>query len=125
MDSRDYGFSGDYNYTDMNIEIKGNKEVAADFKRMATETPDAIERIIFKVALNVERYGKNYSPVDTGLMRSTIYPVFKSKNETWVGPKTEYAKYVHARIPFMSAAKEDAEMSVLSIIKAEMRRVIK
>lgn len=107
------------------LQIKGNDEVAAHFKKWAAETPKGIARVIQKVALLVERYGKIYSPVRTGLMRSSIYPVVKNEHETWVGPKVEYAKYVHARIPFMTAARQDTLPSVDELLRKEVRDYLK
>ena len=109
----------------LSIDVDGNEEVARHFTNRSKAMLGAVQNIISKVALNVERFGKTYSPVDTGLMRSTIYPVSIRTNEAWVGPKTFYAKYVHARIPFMTAARESTIPTLPSIIKQEVEKAIK
>ncbi len=109
---------------ELEITIEGAEKVAANYIKRAKEVPGGLQRAISKVALLVERYGKTYSPVDTGLMRSTIYPVNVSTMETWVGPKTFYAKYVHARVPFMFAARQDVLPSVQDIIKEEVKKIL-
>lgn len=115
------------NYTIMNIaiEIKGADEVSKKLKEQGKSVADSVQTIITKVALNVERFGKFYSPVDTGLMRSTIYPTNITGREAWVGPKTNYAKYVHARVPFMTAARQDTLPTVDAIIKDTIQKALK
>lgn len=110
---------------DIRIEIQNNDKVAANFARRAKEVPKALQRIISKVALTVERYGKMYSPVRTGLMRSTIYPVDINQSNAWVGPKVEYAPFVHRRVPFMFAARQDTVPLVPGLVKAEIKKALK
>lgn len=108
----------------LQIEIIGDLSLAKKLKQSSDKVVQSVQAIISKVALTVESYGKFYSPVDTGLMRSTIYPVNISTKEAWVGPKTFYAKYVHARIPFMTAARESTMPSVDTIIKDQIKKAI-
>lgn len=110
---------------DLGIKIFGLTELTRKMKKRADEIEPLLGRVIMKVALLVERHGKEYSPVKTGLMRSTIYPVNITNRQAAVGPKTEYAKYVHARIPFMSAAREDVLPSVDGILEEETRKALK
>jgi len=110
---------------DIKVEIQGNDVVSKRFRDASKDIPSALDRTIAKVSLLVERFGKYYSPVKTGLMRSTIYPVMKGKLVAWVGAKTSYAKYVHARVPFMYAAAAQARPSVQSILKTEVKKSLK
>lgn len=110
--------------SDLKIEIKGLDEMARKFKERGKEIEPMITRVISKVALLVERFGKIYSPVKTGLMRASIYPVNISTLQVNVGPKVEYAKYVHARVPFMFAARQDVLPSVDEILKSEARKAL-
>ncbi len=105
------------------LEITGADEVAAKFGKRAAMVVPALQRVMAKVALLVERQGKLYSPVDTGRMRASIYPVTISTTETDVGPKTSYAKYVHARVPFMFAAREDAIPQVGQFLSDEVNKI--
>jgi hypothetical protein len=114
--------------TDMNeikVEIKNYNEVSRSFRERSKSVLPALDRIISKVALMVERQGKLYSPVKTGRMRASIYPVVMSNLVTNVGPKVDYAKYVHARVPFMTAARNDVDPKVRDIVEDEIRRALK
>ena len=121
------GLSGSNYHTVMkiDIEIQNFKEVADRFKQRAKEIKPAIQRIVSLVSLNVERFGKLYSPVKTGRMRASIYPVDINELSARVGPKVEYAKFVHARIPFMFAARQDTMPTVAGIIKKEINKAIR
>lgn len=109
----------------IDINIQGDEKLSKDFARHAKEMKPMLQRVIAKVALTVERFGKIYSPVKTGRMRASIYPVNITTLQVNVGPKVEYAKYVHARIPFMTAARQDTLPTVDKILKDETRKALK
>jgi len=60
---------------------------------------------INKMAFNVERYGKQLSPVDTGRLRGSIHisPASIGGLEAIIATGTEYAIYVHEGTKFMRA----------------------
>lgn len=127
METRCYGLSRSYNHTTMNsidIEITNYKEISDRFIKRSKNMKDTIQRIVSRVALTVERFGKLYSPVRTGRMRASIIPINISNMAATVGPQVDYAPYVHRRIPFMFAAKIDTEKQVDSIVKSEVRKAI-
>lgn len=109
----------------IDININGEDQVARNFARRGKEIKPVLQRVVSKVALNVERFGKIYSPVKTGRMRASIFPVNITTMQVNVGPKVEYAKYVHARIPFMNAARQDTLPTVDKILKDELRKALK
>jgi len=56
------------------------------------------------LAANIERESKQVSPVDTGIMRGSIRPVFEGNLRASIGPrKVNYAIFVHEGTRFMSA----------------------
>lgn len=83
-----------------------------------------IQTILSKSVLIVERYGKLYSPVRTGRMRASITPISITEMSAAVGPQVEYAKYVHRRIPFMFAARQDAEPEVQKVARDEIKKAL-
>ncbi len=109
----------------IDIEIQNYKQVSDRFKQRSKNLKGAIQSIVSKVTLTVERFGKYYSPVKTGRMRASIIPVEINQLSASVGPQVTYAPYVHRRIPFMYSAKIEAEKQVDDIVKTEIRKAIK
>lgn len=109
---------------DMKIEIANYKELSKKFKDDANRIGGVTQTIVSKVALLVERQAKFYSPVKTGRMRASIIPINIDQMSATVGPQVEYAKYVHNRIPFMFAAREDVVPQVEGIVKQEVRKAL-
>lgn len=110
---------------DIKVEIENYKEVSKRFADRAKDLPGALQRVVAKVTMLVERQGKIYSPVKTGRMRASIIPINITEFSASVGPQVEYAPYVHYRIPFMSAARQDTMPSVDSIVKTEIKKALK
>ena len=110
---------------DIKIEVENYKEVSQKFAERSKEMPKAIQRIVSKVALTVERFGKIYSPVKTGRMRASIIPINISQMSASTGPQVFYAPFVHARIPFMFAARQSTLPSVQQIIDKEIKEALK
>lgn len=85
-----------------------------------------VDIILRKAVFVVEGKGKWYSPVDTGRMRASITEgITFGNNYASVGPTVSYAKYVHRRVPFMSAAANDSLGEIQNIVEREVNKAIK
>jgi len=110
---------------DVKFEVQGYKELSKKYGERSKAIKKVSQRIISKVALTVERFAKIYSPVKTGRMRASIIPVDIDQMSAKVGPQVEYARYVHKRIPFMYAARQDTLPEVQGIVRGEVRKAMK
>lgn len=97
--------------------------------------------ILKKAVLLVERYGKYYAPVDTGRLRASIGGGsfcggafsqgegidFSRLNDSIasIGPTVVYAKHVHSRTPFMTAAVQSAVPEIEKVAIDEVRQALK
>lgn len=110
----------------LNIQIDASSlaNAKASLGRKGKNVAGVIQTILSKSVLVVERYGKYYSPVKTGRMRASISPIDISNTYATVGPQVDYAKYVHARIPFMFAARESSLAEVQKIADDEIKKAI-
>lgn len=97
----------------------------------------AVQTILKKSILIVQRYGKYYAPVDTGRMRASIGggrfsggSFLDTEGVTFgdsfasIGPTVVYAKYVHARVPFMTAAAHDSLAEIERIADQEIKKIL-
>jgi hypothetical protein len=113
---------------------KFNRRMVARGEKVQT----SIKTIITKALFIVERYAKYFAPVKTGRLRASIgggsYTggSFQAGegievNEEWgaIGPTVVYAKYVHARIPFMWAAAQKSVNDINQMVKKEIAEAIK
>lgn len=112
----------------MNISIDASTldRVSDKFGDRSEKIKTVIGSIIKKAAFVVERHGKFYSPVDTGRMRASITEgvVFQERSAQ-IGPTVTYAKFVHARIPFMTAAATQSIPEITKIAQKEISEAIK
>jgi hypothetical protein len=88
-------------------------------------------------ALAVEKWGKYYSPVDTGRLRASIgnnsgfgdpSGIDLSQimfDRVKVGPTAYYAKYVHRRTPFMYSATRSSVPDIEKLTKRLVKEAIK
>lgn len=112
----------------MNITIDPGSALELQLKMAgkANRVDKAIDTILKKAAFVVEKYGKLYSPVKTGRMRSSISEgIHFGDKFASVGPTVVYAKYVHAKIPFMWAAAESSRAEIKTITEQEINKAIK
>lgn len=127
METRCYGFSGSIYNTNMNIEIDSSDiaRVSKHFGDRSDKIEAVFSTIIKKAVLTVERFAKIYSPVKTGRLRSSIQTVDIQERSATVAPTVDYAPFVHARIPFMFAARADSIPEIESMVKDEVKKAIK
>lgn len=132
------GLSGSINTTHMRISISAPSLAIfqSHMKTKADKLHKAREVILKKSIYVVEGKGKYYSPVDTGRMRASIglgggfgdKPGinFERLNEgtASVGPTVTYAKYVHARIPFMFTAAHESLGQIKRIAQDEVKKAL-
>lgn len=80
---------------------------AFDNVQVSTFVSDAINRI----GANVERFGKQLSPVDTGRLRASIHfsPSYPNTLQSIIATDTEYAIFVHEGTRYMRARPFMAE----------------
>lgn len=85
-----------------------------------------VQNVIFKGALLVEKYGKIYSPVDTGRMRASISSDISPIKAT-IAPHVNYAVFVHDGTrfitgrPFMTQAATAVDAQIPGIIDDELK----
>ena len=139
-----YGFSVSINTTHMtsiSIDTSSLSAFSDRMKKRSVEVKNATEVILKKAVFIVERFGKYYSPVDTGRMRASIgggsfaggsFGAGEGinfsrigENIASIGPTVTYAKYVHARVPFMSTAAIDSLSEIERVALSEIKKAIK
>lgn len=138
------GLSGGINYKVMNIQIdlQGLEKVQGNFERRAAKTKQAVKNILYKSIFLVERHAKILAPVKTGRLRASIgggswnrkgssgsFPKGEGMEITdkfaSIGPTVVYAKWVHARTPFMRAGVYDAQAEIQKVVNNEIAKAIK
>lgn len=121
------------------IDIGSAKQTAENFAKKSSNVNAAIKVIIKKSIFVIEKYAKYYSPVKTGRMRASIgvsgYNIdgqFDTGEKSvdiadtygTIMPTVTYAKYVHRRTPFMSAAAQDSLAEIEQIAKSEIEKAL-
>lgn len=106
----------------LNSNIPSLKRI---FERMPKNIDRVMPEAIKRVAFLIERDSKQFAPVDTGRLRSSIYTEMMATSAT-VQPNVVYALYVHEGTrymrgrPFMKqgleSAKDKAENTVQKVI---------
>lgn len=92
------------------VKVKNLKQLKRAFRKAPSvsvkEVNDAIKKSIF----TIEGRSKEVTPVDTGRLRASISKgkQFKSLYGS-IGPRTDYAIYVHRDRPFMKWGLEASE----------------
>jgi hypothetical protein len=111
----------------MNITIdsKELKDLEKRFDNRSSKMKKVFGNIIKKAVLTVERFAKLYSPVRTGRLRASIITTEMSTMSATVEPTVFYAPFVHARIPFMFAARQDSLSDIEDIVKDEVKEALK
>lgn len=110
----------------ISITLKDN-EVQKWLSLAPQQMHKASINIVKKVSLLVERHSKIYSPVDTGRMRASIATDFSDRLtdvQATIQPHTNYAEFVHDRVPFMVTGALQAEQSVSGIVAEEIKKVL-
>lgn len=93
----------------------------------ATALENGMVRWVAETAIDVERYSKEVTPVDTGNLRRSIHISFVSTLEAHIGTDVEYAGFVHdgtryvAARPFMLWGVQAAESAAAARLDAVMR----
>lgn len=122
----------------IDIDMGSVFQVQADFKEKAAKVEDAIPIILKKSIFIIEKHTKYYSPVDTGRMRSSIGGVPQDglfstgerglefgERFASIMPTVTYAKFVHARVPFMTAGAQDSIQEINKVAADEIKKAIK
>lgn len=111
--------------SELKIRIKGLKKLQAGLRKSPARINKALQTIIKKSALLIERESKKKTPVDTGRLRASIFTSIFSRRAI-VQPKTNYAIYVHegtrymrAR-PFMEHGLKNARAEINRIVNKEI-----
>lgn len=123
----------------MNISVDTGSifKTQANLNKKADNIKGAIQTILKKSIFVIEKNTKYYSPVDTGRLRSSIggQPqdgffstgeqglVFGEKFAS-IQPTVTYAKYVHSRVPFMTAGAQDSLQEIEKIAQNEIKKAI-
>ena len=101
------------------VEIKGLDKFRKALSQYPSIAKEYFARAIETMTWQLNRQAKRRSPVDTGRMRSSIYPTIRP-DEGIVQPNVEYAIYVHEGTryqkaqPFLLEALEDVQPDVES-----------
>lgn len=80
---------------------------AGIMKRVEEKSPEIIDNALMKAGFLVEREAKKLTPVKTGRLRASIAVesliALRKEKHVAISPHTDYADYVHRRVPFMTA----------------------
>lgn len=110
----------------ISIDLRSLENMRGNMKERAAKIADAVDMIITKSVYVLEGKEKFYSPVRTGRMRASIGDgIIFGKLFGSVGPTVDYAKYVNARIPFMSAAAQESLKDITKIAEDEINKALK
>lgn len=101
---------------------------AAILKRVEEKAPEKIDQALMKAGYLVERESKKLTPVRTGRLRASITTEslleLRKEKHIVISPHTDYADYVHRRIPYMTAgyytAKERIERLFNDLVIKEL-----
>lgn len=128
------------------VEIKNAKEISDAFKKAPDKLKSELTKAINKSAFLVEREAKKLTPVRTGRLRASIlvesfkerpgsysnkgelYPISPrpvSELEALISPHTDYAIYVHDRIPFMTGGAGMADREIQQSFKQAVDNALK
>lgn len=107
------------------IDAKELNKVKGNFETRSKRIKTAVSRILRMATLTVEKKGKEFSPVKTGRMRASIITTEITEKTASVQPTVFYAPFVHKRIPFMWAAREDAVPEIQRFVDKEIKTAIK
>ena len=125
--------------SNLEIQVLNADDVAKLMATRGDRVKKSIDTILKKAIFVVERYAKMYSPVLTGRMRSSIgegavpfdgkFHIGEPSVEYGEGfatiqPTVTYAKYVNKRVPFMFAAKTEAEPQIKDLAEAEINKAL-
>lgn len=110
----------------LNIQIDASslEKAKKSLAKKGQNVAGVIQTILNKSAVIAERYGKIYSPVKTGRMRSSIALININESSATVSPQVFYAKYVERRIPFMYAAQQSALPDIKRITDEEIKKAL-
>lgn len=128
MDTWSNGLSRSFNYTRMklNIELEGLENVKNNMGRRADKVKAVIHTIFEKSLFIIERYSKIESPVRTGRLRASISEgKFLFNKYAQIGPTVFYAKYVHARNPFMDRGVAKSLPDIKKMVEEEIKQAVK
>lgn len=89
------------------VGVKGIGEIKVVSNRLPElrkKAPELAKRIVSKTAFDIEAHAKTIVPVDTGLLRMSIFTRFHHDGfVAEVGPSTHYAIYVEYGTKHMAA----------------------
>lgn len=105
--------------------IRGADELKALLAKMPEALIKATARAFTKIGLLIERHSKILTPVRTGRLRASIFSVVGQLRVT-VATNTEYAVYVHNRVPFLTAGAQEviAQEDPAKIITQELSSLL-
>lgn len=109
----------------INIDLKNLDKVKGNFQERNKRIKKAINVIISKSLLVIERETKIEAPVKTGRLRASITEGKELfENFARIGPTVFYAKYVHLRNPFMERGVKQALPEIKRIAKEEIKNAV-
>lgn len=113
--------------TRLSITIDSGK-----FEKFLKDSPlklqQAIQNVIYKASLLVERGAKIKAPVDTGRLRSSISTDIQPMSAT-IQPNVNYAIYVHEGTrfitgrPFMNDTAVEVEKLIPGLVQDELKKI--
>lgn len=132
-----------------NLQIQGLDRL----QRYLSDRPDKlrlhIKRILSRAVLGIEQQAKLFTPVDTGRLRASIgggsfsgtsartgkvvgvpgsfapgTGIVVGDVQASIGPTTNYAPFVHQRIPFMTMGVEAAIPGIKQFIQDEIKQAL-
>ncbi len=122
----------------VSIQIIGMETVMMNNAQRGARLKHAVDIVIKKSIFAIQRFAKIASPVDTGRMRASIGGggyrggVFSDgeglefgERFGSIGPTVEYAKYVHAHVPFMRMGAQSARSTIQKVANEEIRKAMK
>lgn len=122
------------------VKLEGADKLTKALGDMQGRLSNALGDGIKRAAFLIERYSKQYTPVDTGRLRASIYTslggdtffkggkavgsLLEPTQSIYVTTATNYAVYVHRRIPFMTAGLYEASGEIRGTFEAEIEQAL-
>lgn len=112
----------------LSIDVSDMNALHGRNAKRASHIKEAIQIILKKSTLLIERYAKVASPVKTGRMRASIGEgegLVIGEKFAYIGPTVEYAKFVHKHVPFMEEGLQEAYPEITTMAQQEINKALK
>lgn len=87
----------------MNIRIKNPGELVANFKKIGGKAEEAVKDSLLEAGFRLEGYAKQFCPVDTGRLRSSIHTYRLNETTVVVQDGVDYGVFIEFGTSKMAA----------------------